>query len=76
MRRCYGFRFALIASLVGSELDFSHTFTTLSVGNSSIFTPFATFNRIRFGFPCVLSALLIVSVCFFLHDNPVATKHS
>ena len=70
----YGFLFALIASLVGSELDIAHTFTTFSVGNSSIFTYFATFNRIRFGFPCVLFALLIGSGCCFLHDNAVATK--
>ena len=76
MRRRYGFPFPLIPSLVGSVLDFSHTFTTLSVGNSSIFTPFATFNHIRFGFPCVLSALLIVSACLFLHENAVATKYS
>ena len=31
MRKRYGFPLALIASLVGSELDFSHTSTTLSV---------------------------------------------
>ena len=62
------FPFVLIASLVGSELDFSHTFTALSVGgNSSIFTHFATFNRIKFGFPCVVSALLIGSGCCFLY---------
>ena len=58
------FPFALIASFVVSELDFSHTFTGLSVGGSScIFTHFATFNRIKFGFPSVVSALLIGSGC-------------
>ena len=62
------FPFVLIASLVGSELDFSHTFTALSVGgNSNIFTHFATFNCIKFGFPCVVSALLIGSGCCFLY---------
>ena len=34
LRSDYGFPFALIPLLVGSELDFSHTFTTLSVGNN------------------------------------------
>ena len=62
------FLFALIASLVGSELDFSYTVTALSVGgNSSIFTHFATFNRIKFGLPCVVSPLLLGSGCCFMH---------
>ena len=69
-----GFLFFLIASVVGSELDFSHRFTALSVGNSSIFTHFFTFNSIRFVFPCPLSALFIGSGCCFLYDNAVATK--
>ena len=74
IKSCYGFPFALIVSLVGSELDFSHTFTVLSVGNRSIFTRFATFNSIRFGFPCPLFALLIGRRCCFVHDNAVANE--
>ena len=54
VRSGYGFPFALIASLVGCELDF--TFTALSVGSSSIFTHFSTFNSIRLVFH-VLSLL-------------------
>ena len=33
----------------------------------SIFAYFATFSRIKFGFPCVVSALLIGSRCCVLH---------